>query len=187
MQKRILEVVDYDPQWVESYLEESLGIQQALKGLNIRMHHIGSTSVPGLMAKPVIDILIETSNVSELDAYDGVMEAIGYLPRGEFGIPGRRFYLKGLINRTHHIHAFNFDTSDVVRHIAFRDYLIANQSVAAEYGALKSELAVTCNNDNDTYCDGKEEFVQHHERKALAWRACKQGGSSEPHMRPACL
>ena len=82
MQKRILEVVDYDPQWVESYLEESLGIQQALKGLNIRMHHIGSTSVPGLMAKPVIDILIETSNVSELDAYDGVMEAIGYLPRG---------------------------------------------------------------------------------------------------------
>ena len=57
-------------------------IQQALKGLNIRMHHIGSTSVPGLMAKPVIDILIETSNVSELDAYDGVMEAIGYLPRG---------------------------------------------------------------------------------------------------------
>ena len=50
---------------------------------------------------------------------------------------------------------------DVVRHIAFRDYLIANQSVAAEYGALKSELAVTCNNDNDTYCDGKEEFVIH--------------------------
>jgi len=124
MQKRILEVVDYDLQWVESYLEESLAIQQALKGLNIRMHHI---------------------------------------------------------------HAFNFDTSDVVRHIDFRDYLIANQSVAAEYGALKSELAVTCNNDHDTYCDGKEEFVQHHERKALAWRACKQGGSSEPHTRPAGL
>lgn len=179
MQKRVIEVVDYDPQWAETYRAESSAIQSTLKGLEIRVHHIGSTSVPGLMAKPIIDILIEATDVTELDAYDDAMKAIGYLARGEFGIPGRRFYLRGLYNRTHHIHAFNFGTPDVIRHLAFRDYLIAHKDVAAEYAALKSSLAAACNNDNDVYCDGKADFVQYHEKKALAWQACQQGAQPD--------
>lgn len=126
MKKRIIKVVNYNPQWVESYLVESASIRNALEGLDACLHHIGSTSVPGLMAKPVIDILIEVADVTAMDGYDGAMKAIGYIPKGEFGIPGRRFYLKGLYDRTHHIHAFNFGTPDVLRHLAFRDYLITH-------------------------------------------------------------
>ena len=179
MQKRIIEVVEYDPFWAEAFRTESATIKSALEGLVIRLHHIGSTSVPGLMAKPVIDILIEAKDVADLDEYDDAMKAIGYLPRGEFGIPGRRFYLKGLYDRTHHIHAFNCDTPDVIRHIAFRDYLIAHKDVAAEYALLKSRLADACNNDNDAYCDDKEAFVQEHEKKALAWQTYQQADPAD--------
>ena len=76
MQKRIIEVVGYDPQWAEAYRTESIAVQDVLKGLDVRLHHIGSTSVPGLMAKPVIDILIEANDVAELDGYDAAMKAI---------------------------------------------------------------------------------------------------------------
>jgi GrpB-like predicted nucleotidyltransferase (UPF0157 family) len=179
MQKRIIEVVDYDPQWAEAYRTESAAIQHALKDLDVRIHHIGSTSVPGLMAKPVIDILIEATDVAVLDCYDEAMRAIGYIPKGEFGITGRRFYLKGLYDRTHHIHAFNRGTPDVIRHLAFRDYLIAHPDIAIEYGVLKAEMADMCNNDNDTYCDGKADFVKKQEIKALAWQACQQGGQPD--------
>ena len=179
MQKRIIEVVGYDPQWAEAYRTESIAVQDVLKGLDVRLHHIGSTSVPGLMAKPVIAILIEANDVAELDGYDAAMKAIGYVPKGEFGIPGRRFYLKGLYDRTHHVHSFNRGTTDVFRHLAFKDYLIAHPDIAGEYGALKAKLADMCNNDNDTYCDGKTGFVQEHEKKALAWQACQQGDPAD--------
>lgn len=173
MQKRIIKVVNYDPQWVESYQVESASIRNALEGMDVRLHHIGSTSVPGLMAKPVIDILIEVPDVAAIEGYNGAMKAIGYIPKGEFGIAGRRFYLKGLYNRTHHIHAFNVGTPDVLRHLAFRDYLIAHPDIAIEYGELKAWVADVCDNDNDVYCAGKSDFVQEHEKKALAWRACQ--------------
>lgn len=186
MQKRIIEVVEYDPRWAEAFRAESAAIQSVLDGLDIRLHHIGSTSVPGLMAKPVIDILIEATDVADLDRYNDAMRSIGYLSKGEFGIPGRRFYLKGLYDRTHHIHAFNHGTPDVIRHLAFRDYLIAHQSVADEYGVLKATIADTCCNDNDAYCEGKAAFVQDHEKKALVWQACQQGGQrAEDQMRVA--
>ncbi len=175
MQKRIIEVVEYDVNWVDAFQLESIAIRSALNGLDISIHHIGSTSVPGLMAKPVIDILIETTDVAELDAYDDAMRAIDYVPQGELGIPGRRFYPKGLYNRTHHIHAFNRGTQDVHRHLAFRNYLIAHPRVAHEYAVVKSRLAQTCDNDNDVYCDGKEDFVREHEQRALAWQARQQG------------
>ena len=81
-----------------------------------------------------------------------------------------RFYLKGLYDRTHHVHAFNRGTTDVFRHLAFKDYLIAHPDIAGEYGATKAKLADMCNNDNDTYCDGKTGFVQEHEKKALRGR-----------------
>lgn len=179
MQKRLIEVVDYDPQWAMAYQVEAAAIRRALEGLDVSLHHIGSTSVPGLKAKLVIDILIEVSEVADLDVYDDGLQAIGYTPNGEFGIPGRRFYLKGLYDRPRHIHAFNFGTPDVLRHLAFRDYLIAHPDIAIEYGALKAGLADACDNDNDVYCDGKSGFVQEHEKKALAWQACQQGAQRD--------
>ena len=175
VQKRIITVVPYDNRWAEEFRKEARAISEVLSKEIVQIHHIGSTAVPGLRAKPVIDVLLEVKDVLALDAYNAEMTALGYVPKGEFGIPGRRFYLKGLYDRTHHIHAFNSGSSDAKRHIAFRDYLIAHPAAAREYGDLKARCADQCDNDNDRYCDGKHEFVQKLEKKAVAWMKRQRG------------
>ncbi|HJO93967.1 MAG TPA: GrpB family protein [Victivallales bacterium] len=166
---RILEVVGYDKSWPASYLKEQAVIRQILSKEIINIHHIGSTAVPNLKAKPVIDILLEVNDVKSLDKYDKDMKQIGYIPKGEFGISGRRFYLKGKINRTHHIHAFTKNSFEAKRHLAFRDYLIANCNIAYEYGQLKEKNALLCNINIEMYCSLKNDFIKYHEKLALGW------------------
>ncbi len=166
---REIKVLPYNPQWVTMFKKEADRLQNVLpKGL-VKIHHIGSTSVPNIAAKPVIDLMLEVSAVELLDQFDDVMNTLDYIPKGEFGIPGRRFYLKGLINRTHHIHAFERGSEGFIRHLALRDYLRAHSSEAEEYAKLKIQLADTHRYDNDGYCTGKFEYVQRLEQRALAW------------------
>jgi len=166
---RIIEVVDYDPSWPEKFRQEAHLIQQVLINQIVSIHHIGSTAVPGLKAKPTIDILLEVKDVTALDAYDSKMKDFGYFAKGEYGIQGRRFYLKGLYERTHHIHAFNAGVKNVLRHLAFRDYLIAKPVIAKKYEKLKIRCAKDCNNDNEKYCLCKNDFVHKYEKIALVW------------------
>ncbi|MDB4265363.1 GrpB family protein [bacterium] len=168
--QRIIEVVPYDPVWVALFDKESSRIKEVFTEGLIEVHHIGSTSVPGLVAKPIIDLMPEVLEIGALDDSDEAMERLGYFVKGEFGIPGRRFYLKGLIDRTHHVHAFESGSEGLIRHLAFRDYLRAHPKEAAAYADLKIKLAVQCRHDNDGYCDGKHEFVQEREQRALRWR-----------------
>jgi GrpB-like predicted nucleotidyltransferase (UPF0157 family) len=171
MNKRIIRVVAYDPRWPDLFRIECKAISETLTKEIVHIHHIGSTSVPGLAAKPIIDILLEVKNIKALDAYNPAMEQLGYIPKGEFGIPGRRFFLKGIYHRTHHIHAFNAGSHDVLRHIAFRDYLIAHPKIAKEYGDLKLKYARACENDIDKYSDMKHDYIKYHEEKAMQWVA----------------
>jgi len=164
-----IEIVDYNSRWLEDFQRESLILYNVLKNTIATIHHIGSTSVPGLAAKPIIDILIELENVSFIDSCNVQMETIGYIAKGEFGIAGRRYFQKGGNNRTHQIHVFPIGDFNVTRHIAFRDYLIAFPEVASEYEILKRSVAETCDNDIDRYCLGKHEFVQYYEAKAVEW------------------
>ena len=122
-----------------------------------------------MAAKPVIDIMPEVSTVELLDQFDEGMQSLGYIVKGEFGISGRRFYLKGLVDRTHHVHAFETGSEGFVRHLALRDYLRVHQSEAREYAKLKLKLADTYRYDNDGYCDGKFAFVQRLEKRSLEW------------------
>ncbi|MGA1871720.1 MAG: GrpB family protein [bacterium] len=166
-----IQVVDYDPSWPRLFETENILLRQTLGGIVIEIHHIGSTAVPGLAAKPIIDILVEVTDLATLDARNGDMEAIGYNPKGEFGIPGRRYFQKGDDKRTHQIHAFVSGDFNVTRHIAFRDYLRSNPAVAVEYGELKKSVAKTCNNDIEKYCDGKDAYVKQHEAIAVKQKA----------------
>lgn len=167
MSIRKIEIKEYDSNWPVLFEQEKALIQQVLANVVRHIHHIGSTSVPYLAAKPIIDILLEVSSLDELDQYNESMIEIGYEPRGEFGIPRRRYFPKGGMERTHHVHAFESGDSHVVRHLVFRDYLRANPKVAKDYGELKKEVARRSNNDRDAYCDGKNDFVQEIEQKAL--------------------
>ena len=145
------------------------------------IHHIGSTSIPGTFAKPVIDVLVEVSDVNALDTIAEGMERLGYEGLGEFGIPGRRYFRKDDSNgiRAFQVHAFVCDDSHVRRHVAFRDYLIAHPDIAAAYSALKRELASRYPDDAEAYMDGKDLFIKEQEALALAWtagsdRACRE-------------
>ncbi|UCC79723.1 MAG: GrpB family protein [Candidatus Zixiibacteriota bacterium] len=167
--KRIIRVVDYDSRWPDLFQMESKAISDALGDLIVRIHHIGGTAVPGLAAKPTIDILLEVEDVNQLDRYNAQMEKLGYTPEGEYGIPGRRYFHKGNPDRTYHVHAFNAGSDGALRHIAFRDYLIAHPQIAREYGDLKRRCARDCDNDIDKYGDLKNDFIKTHEKRAMQW------------------
>jgi GrpB-like predicted nucleotidyltransferase (UPF0157 family) len=137
----------------------------------VRVHHIGSTAVPGLAAKPIVDLLLEVRDVTVLDAYDDTMRSLGYIVAGENGIPGRRFYVMGTEEyRKYHIHCFDANSPQVARHLAFRDYMRAHPQSAASYAALKQDLAHQFATDAESYVAGKDAFVKEYERRALAWR-----------------
>ena len=121
---RTIEVVDYRPEWEKMFQEEEKKIRKILGKNCIAVYHIGSTSVKGLPAKPIIDIMPVVKDISLVDAHDPEFRALGCDCRGEFGIPGRRFYAKGGDHRTHHIHIFEKSSeADIKRHLAVRDYL----------------------------------------------------------------
>jgi len=102
------------------------------------------------------------------------VEKLGYIAKGEYGIAGRRFFLKGLYNRTHHIHIFQIGSHEIKRHLEFRDYMIAHPEDAKRYGELKKELAKSFRYDIEGYCDGKDSFIKGMEKKAEEWATKKQ-------------
>lgn len=166
---RIIEVVPYNSKWSEEYLRESEGIRSIMNNEIINMYHIGSTSIPGIYAKPVIDILIEVKDINDIDNYNKGMESLRYIAKGEFGIEGRRFFIKGLYNRTHHIHIFQTGNHEIARHLNFRDYMIAHPEEAKHYEDLKKELAIKFRYDIDGYSAGKDTYIKEIDRKAKRW------------------
>ena len=137
MMTQHIEVVPYDPAWPEMYEEEKRLILQILGEQLIAIYHIGSTSVPGLAAKPIIDIMPVVRDVGQIDRLQPAFEAIGYEYMGELGIPGRRYLRKGGDDRTHQIHIFEeSNEKDILRHLAVRDYLRLYSDARKAYGRL---------------------------------------------------
>lgn len=167
---RRIDVVPYDEQWPALFELESQKIKDMVCEIYVNVLHIGSTSVPQMSAKPVIDILLIVDNLAKLDQLDTKFNQLGYEAMGEYGIIGRRFYQKGGDNRTHHIHAFHYSSiAEIERHIAFRDYLRTHPKKCQMYMRLKKQLAAHFPYDNAAYCDGKNDFIKQLEQQALKW------------------
>ena len=166
---RKIEVHHYQANWKDQFYKEAELLKNILDDEIIKIHHIGSTSVPGLAAKPIIDIIIEVKNIYAIDNYNKYMHQIGYEAFGENGLTGRRYFQKGGDTRSHHVHVYQTGNSEILRHIALRDYLIAHPEEAQAYGKLKLTLARQCNHDVESYISGKHDFVQLLEEKALKW------------------
>ncbi|MED3729335.1 GrpB family protein [Priestia filamentosa] len=163
-------VVKHNPNWKDEYLKEKKLIEEILQKELVNSFHIGSTSIPNLKAKPIIDILLVVNDIKALDDYSQQFEKLGYEVMGEFGIKQRRYYRKGGNNRTHQIHAFQYDnTQEIERHLSFRDYLCQNPEIRKQYGELKSTLAHKFPHDITGYSNGKDEFVKKIEKEALRW------------------
>ena len=169
MRPRNVRVVPHDPTWKERFESEAATLRSVLGDEALAVHHIGSTSVPGLAAKPTIDVLIEAREIGELDDLVGAMAEKGYEAWGEYGIPGRRFFTRDRgAARIANVHVFEAGTFDVERHLAFRDYLIQDPQTARAYGDLKEELAERFPTDIEAYMEGKDAFVKETEGEALS-------------------
>ena len=169
---RKVEVVPHDPNWLNLFETESNQIAIALGENAIAIHHIGSTSIEAIYAKPIIDILVKVGSITKVDKQNSSMQLLGYQCMGEFRIKGRRFFLKdnpGGI-RTHHIHIFEIGSIQIARHLAFRDYLNIHIEAALAYSSLKRSLAAKYPDDIEGYMDGKHDFIQEIDRKAAEWR-----------------
>jgi len=146
-------------------------VKTALGKSLLAIHHIGSTSIPGIHAKPIIDMLAVASDLPEVDQRAQRMQAIGYEAMGEFGIPGRRYFRRDNAAgvRTEQVHAFAVDSPHIRRHLAFRDFLRSHADLAQEYSQLKQRLAVAHPLDMEAYMDGKDAFIRETEARALEW------------------
>lgn len=178
---RKVEVVPHNPQWRNEFEAEAKQIAAALGENVLAIHHIGSTSIPGIYAKPIIDVLVEVSDLIEMDGQSSAMQSLGYEVMGEFGIPGRRYFRKNNQEgiRTHHIHVFAVGSPEVERHLAFRDYLIACPEDAQSYSDLKRKLAEKYPQSPNEYVDGKDDFIREMDRRAAQWRSSQIGDKSD--------
>ncbi|WP_428611112.1 GrpB family protein [Shewanella sp.] len=168
---RIIEVLDYQRHWPEVFEAEKALLLAVLGDRVITIEHIGSTSVPGLAAKPIIDILVEADSLAALDAKNSQLQRLGYRARGEHGIAGRRYFQKGGEQRSHHLHAFQSGSAQLTAHRAFRDYLIAHPQMAGEYGRLKQRIAKKGQHDSEAYMALKADFMVETLALALGWYA----------------
>jgi GrpB-like predicted nucleotidyltransferase (UPF0157 family) len=175
---RKIEVIAYDPQWPADFERESTMLARIFGQRLLDIQHIGSTAVPNLAAKPIIDILIVLDHTADIDSFNPSMEGLSYRVRGECldaiipGTPGRFYFTKETNGvRSHHVHIYAKGHADILDKLAFRDYLRTHQNVALAYAELKRRLAVDHRFDNIGYMRGKDDFVKSVLREARCWYA----------------
>lgn len=160
-----VELVAYDPKWpqlAKIEIETLLSKLPANKIIDIQ--HVGSTAIPGLCAKPIIDIQIAVRSLDEIKLLAvPILQSMGYQYWAENPDTTRMFFVKGMPpfgeKRTHHVHIFEANSKHWRGRILFRDYLITHPDIAKEYEQLKQELAKQFTHDREQYTDAKSEFV----------------------------
>jgi GrpB-like predicted nucleotidyltransferase (UPF0157 family) len=167
-------IVDYDPRWPTLYEEERAHILEAIGGWLAGIQHVGSTAVPGLAAKPIIDIMPGIRSLAGAPQITGPMERLGYqyIPEYEAELPERRYFRKPAGDEFRgrggfHVHVVETTSAFWRRHVAFRDYLRAHPDAAAEYAALKRRLAAEYGAGREGYTEAKSEFITSIEARAL--------------------
>ncbi len=156
-------IADYNPQWPVLYEEESSRILGVIGHQVVAIEHVGSTAVPGLGAKPVIDITVAVRRLADAEECIELLPSIGYeyVPPDRAGIPERRYFHKGPPEaRTHHIHMVELTSDFWERHLLFRDFLRAHPEVAQQYYQLKKELAAKHGEDREGYTEAKTSFIE---------------------------
>lgn len=157
--QREVVVAEYDQSWPARYEEEKARIVEALGDAVVAIEHVGSTAVPGLAAKPIIDIMVGVRKLDDGERCIRPLVAIGYEYRGEAGVPGRHYFRKG-DPRSHHLHMAEHAGHFWERHILFRDLLREDRELAQQYGALKKELAAKYRTERLAYWEAKSPFIE---------------------------
>jgi len=167
LEEGIVNLVQYSPEWQKSFEEEKSILQSTLGQIIKDIQHIGSTAIPNLMAKPIIDIGIAIENIQDVQKCVEPLKNLGYEYKGEFNLPGRHFFIKGN-PRTHHIHIVEQQSNHWKIWILFRDYLRNHEEIAKEYESLKIELAKKYKHNRQAYIKEKAPFIEKVVKMALS-------------------
>ncbi|MBX8824862.1 GrpB family protein [Ochrobactrum sp. SFR4] len=167
-----VELLAHDPEWHDAAQKEIAVLKAELAECLVTIHHVGSTAIAGIHAKPVFDLIPVVHTVEQLDAYQHTLEALGYEWWGEFGLPGRRYCTKeDAVNgkRLVQLHCYAQGSDEITRHLAFRDYLRAHPIIAQNYDAVKAHCRNLHPDNSHDYGDCKHEWISKTEAAALRW------------------
>ena len=179
--RSLIVVSDYDPDWPGLFAELAGPVARAVEDLGATVEHVGSTSVPGLAAKPIIDLDVVVPTVSDVPIAIERLRALGYVYQGDKGLPGRDAFLWPPGAQPHHLYVVVADNQQNRDRIDFRDYLRRHPEAVKEYGQLKKGLAAEYGDNPTGYTDAKSDFV----RSALAAARRESGpGSARPTSDP---
>ena len=145
--------------WHQLFVVEEARLRDAAGAHLVAIEHVGSTSICGLSAKPIIDIAGAVQEIADVEKCTVPIEAIGYQYRGENGLPGRHYFVRGE-PRTHHLHVVELRSDFWRSHLLFRDYLRQHSEVAEAYDKLKRQLAQQYKENREAYTEGKAAFIE---------------------------
>ena len=162
-------VVDYDPAWPALFAALRAPVVAALQEIAVAMEHVGSTAVPGLAAKPIIDLDVAIRTETRLPEAIEQLACLGYVYEGDKGIPGRAAFAWPPQAARHHLYVCALDSAAYRRHLLFRDYLRVHPDMTAAYAALKRQLAALYRTQRDAYTEAKGRFVRAAMSRADEW------------------
>ena len=160
---------DYDERWPTRFLETGQRLRAALGPVAMRIDHIGSTSVPGLAAKPIIDVQISVARLEPVEPFRAPLEALGLVYRADNPERTKRYFREAPGDLRTHIHVRRGGSFSEQFPLLFRDYLRSHRDAAAEYAALKRRLAADLGDDRHAYTDAKTPFIWELMRRADGW------------------
>jgi GrpB-like predicted nucleotidyltransferase (UPF0157 family) len=159
LEKGIVKLAPYTEEWKLLFEVEKASLRTVVNSYILDVQHVGSTSIPGMLAKPIIDIAIAVLDFEEAKVCIGPIEALGYEYKGEFGIPRRHYFVKG-DPRIFHLHICEVNSLEWQNLLLFRDYLSHHLDVAKDYSEQKLQLASKYPQDRTAYLDGKAPFIE---------------------------
>ncbi|MGK6310732.1 GrpB family protein [Variovorax sp. DT-64] len=170
----IVELLPHDPRWKDLAATEITALETAAGSCLRAVHHIGSTAIAGIRAKPILDLMPEVESLAVLDQLQDELEAIGYEWWGALGLPGRRYCTKTdpiTGRRSVQLHCYETGSAEITRHLAFRDYLREHPAIAAEYDREKAHCQKQHPANSHAYGDCKDAWIKRTEARALRYFA----------------
>lgn len=172
MSRKIVSLSPHNPNWFKAFLAADKVLKEQIS-TDLELHHIGSTSIPGIYAKPILDILGVVPSIEAFDNKRSELEFLGFVWKGEYGITGRRYCVLynenedvGLI----HLHVFEKSDDEVEKHLIFRDYLRASKDASYRYEELKKKLAQSFTGVRINYSEGKAQLIAQLLEEAYNWK-----------------
>jgi len=180
-------LVPHSPLWAEQARREAAALHQLLGPLCRAVHHVGSTAVPGILAKPVIDLLAEVSALAMLDAASVLLAQRGYLNWGEYGIPGRRYFSLDdprTGRRVTQLHGFEAGHPSATGMVAFCAYLRAHPEQARAHERVKQECSRRHPNNSSDYARAKDDWIRSLEASVRSWWRLERGIGPQAPQQP---